>query len=235
MQKVNFFFLFCFLGLVGCVNTRMGGGKTEGYMNASWYGEKFHGRTTASGEVYNMYEKTAAHRSLPFGTRLRVKNPVNQQVTTVKVNDRGPFIKGRDLDLSYAAAKEIGMIQAGVAEVYVENLGREGGYQKTVQVAENVKVAEPVVEAESETPSQAGAVVASVPVTIQVGSFRERVNAEHFKEGLALNYNPVFIDEVPGQGLYRVKVGQFSTREEAESTAQQLAEEGYSPWIVAQN
>lgn len=219
MKLMRLFLSLSFLCLVGCANTRMGGGKTEGALLASWYGEQFHGKQTASGEIYNMYDKTAAHRSLPFGTRLRVKNLANQRVTVVKINDRGPFIRGRDLDVSYAAAKELDMIGQGVAEVYVENLGREGGYEKTVHVAEPVAQATPV-EAES------------MPVTIQIGSFRDRANAESLKEGLALNYSPVFIEEVLEQNLYRVKVGHFPSREEADATAQQLAQEGYTPWIV---
>lgn len=227
MKWINLILGLCLLGQVGCVNTRMAGGKTEGTLLASWYGEQFHGRQTASGEIYNMYEKTAAHRSLPFGTWLRVKNISNQRVTTVKVNDRGPFVKGRDLDLSYAAAKELDMMSQGVAEVYVENLGRDGGYQKTV------KVTEPVVQAESV--AQAVPVAQRVPVTIQVGSFRESVNAEHLKEGLALNYTPVFVEKSNDPSVYRVKVGHFSSREEAEPTAQRLAQEGYTAWIVTES
>jgi rare lipoprotein A len=83
----------------------------------SYYGAKFHGRKTASGEVYNMYDSTAAHRTLPFGTIIEVENLKNGKKVLVKVNDRGPFKKGRILDLSYAAAKKIKMIQSGTAKI----------------------------------------------------------------------------------------------------------------------
>lgn len=226
MKGLGLIFGLIFLGLTGCVNTRMAGGKTEGTLKASWYGEEFHGRPTASGEIYNMYKKTAAHRSLPFGTRLRVRNISNQRVTIVKVNDRGPFVKGRDLDLSYAAAKELDMMSQGVAEVDVVNLGREGDNQKPTPVAKPV--------AQEKSAPQAAPVTQTVPVTIQVASFRDPANAANLKEELALNYSPVFIDKDAQQSLYRVKVGQFSTRQEAEPIAQKLTEEGYSAWIVSQ-
>ena len=90
-------------------------------MVASYYASRFHGRKTASGETFDQYAMTCAHRSLPFDTRLIINNPKNGKSIQVRVNDRGPFGHGRDLDLSYAAAKEIGLILPGVAtlEVYV--------------------------------------------------------------------------------------------------------------------
>ncbi|QSQ08942.1 Endolytic peptidoglycan transglycosylase RlpA [Koleobacter methoxysyntrophicus] len=89
---------------------------------ASWYGPGFHGKRTASGEVYNQYELTAAHRTLPFGTRVRVTNTINNKSTVVRINDRGPYIPGRGLDISYGAAKEIGLLEAGIARVKIEIL-----------------------------------------------------------------------------------------------------------------
>ena len=88
-------------------------------MLASWYGGYFHGRTTANGERYNMYGYTAAHKTLPFGTKLEV---CYQRCTTVRINDRGPYIGARELDLSYGAAKDIGLIHPGVAPVNVRFL-----------------------------------------------------------------------------------------------------------------
>jgi len=87
------------------------------YGYASWYGEPYHGRRTASGEVYNMHDMTAAHKTLPMGTKVDVKNLDNGKDVQVRINDRGPFIDGRVIDLSYAAAKEIGLIGPGVALV----------------------------------------------------------------------------------------------------------------------
>lgn len=87
---------------------------------ASWYGQDFHGRRTADGSRYNMYELTAAHRTLAFGTRLRVTNLDNDRDVVVVVNDRGPFVEGRILDVSFAAAQELGMVGEGVARVRIE-------------------------------------------------------------------------------------------------------------------
>ena len=87
---------------------------------ASYYGEKFHGRKTANGETFNMYKLTAAHRVLPLGTVIRVTHLTNGRRVVVKVNDRGPFIEGRVLDLSFAAALELEMVAAGTAEVMIE-------------------------------------------------------------------------------------------------------------------
>lgn len=87
---------------------------------ASWYGPGFHGRRTASGEIFNMYDYTAAHRSLPFGTRVRVTNLKNGKSVVVRINDRGPAKKDRIIDLSYQAAKKIDMIRDGIVKVRVE-------------------------------------------------------------------------------------------------------------------
>lgn len=97
-------------------------GKPEAVITgkASWYGQPFHGRRTANGEKYNMYAFTAAHKSLPFGSRLLVVNLQNNRSLMVRVNDRGPYIGGRILDLSYAAAKELDMVGSGVTPVWVE-------------------------------------------------------------------------------------------------------------------
>ncbi len=90
--------------------------------SASWYGGKFHGRTTANGERYNMHEMTAAHKTLPFGTKVRVTNQRNGRVVTVRINDRGPFAGNRVIDLSRGAAQAVGMIKQGVAPVKIEVL-----------------------------------------------------------------------------------------------------------------
>jgi rare lipoprotein A len=91
---------------------------------ASWYGHPHHGRITASGQRFDMYAPTAAHRTLPLGTRLRVTNLLNRRSVIVTVTDRGPFVKNRVIDLSYAAAREIGMIGPGTASVQLEILGQ---------------------------------------------------------------------------------------------------------------
>lgn len=101
--------------LLSCSTTPKGTFFQEGH--ASWYGKKFHGRSTASGETYNMFEFTAAHKTLPFGTRVLVHSKRSGKTVEVRINDRGPFISGRVIDLSYAAAKELDIITIGRDEV----------------------------------------------------------------------------------------------------------------------
>jgi rare lipoprotein A (peptidoglycan hydrolase) len=91
---------------------------------ASWYGEEFHGRKTSSGEIYDMYAMTAAHKTLPLGTYVRVHNLTNDRTVDLLINDRGPFVKGRIIDLSYAAAKALDVVRPGTAPVQG---GRPGG------------------------------------------------------------------------------------------------------------
>ena len=86
----------------------------------SYYGEDFHGRQTSNGEIYNMYAMTCAHRELPFNTIIKATNPMNNKSVTVRVNDRGPFVSGRELDLSLGAAEKIDMIDKGVKELHIE-------------------------------------------------------------------------------------------------------------------
>jgi rare lipoprotein A len=92
------------------------------YGLASYYGAEFHGKKTASGEIFNQWDYTCAHRKLPFGTRIKVTNVKNKKSVVVRVNDRGPWVRGRLIDLSYAAAKSIDIIGAGVARVKIEIL-----------------------------------------------------------------------------------------------------------------
>ena len=94
----------------------------KGSMKASWYGPGFHGQKTANGEVYNQNSFTAAHKSLKFGTLLKITNLKNSKSVVVRINDRGPYIHGRDLDLSKAAALELGMVRKGVAKIKVEEI-----------------------------------------------------------------------------------------------------------------
>lgn len=118
------------LALLGCVllgacahsGPAMRPAHAIGTAVASWYGPDYHGRKTANGEVFDMHGLTAAHRSLPFGTRLRVTHPRTGRSVVVKINDRGPHVRGRDLDLSYGAAKAIGMVEEGVARLRIRTL-----------------------------------------------------------------------------------------------------------------
>jgi len=117
----------CLPLLAGCASsssrgTTRGGGVSESGV-ASYYAHKYHGRTTASGERFDMNDMTAAHKTLPFGTRVRVTNVSNGKSVTVRINDRGPFVKGRVIDLSLAAAKKLDMVNAGLAQVRLRSAG----------------------------------------------------------------------------------------------------------------
>ena len=182
------------------------------YVTASWYGPKFHGRPTASGERYDMHGLTAAHKHLAFGTELRVTNPDNGRSVNVKVNDRGPFIRGRDLDLSYGAARAIGMDKKGVGRVKIEYLGRDMRYVKRIAYRTDSKI------------------VSRGLLTIQVGSFADKENALRLKKGLEFAYNDVTVSSalVSGETFYRVRVGMFKNRESAIEVAEKLADEGYA-------
>jgi rare lipoprotein A len=98
----------------------------KGYMTASWYGPRFHGRKTANGEIYDQMAFTAAHKGLKFGTLLKITNPRNEKFVIVRINDRGPYIGGRQLDLSKAAALQLGMMRRGVIKVKVDQLSLKG-------------------------------------------------------------------------------------------------------------
>ncbi len=124
MENIKVYIILTFLifSVAGCcfsskpkVEEWDGNKRYTGY--ASWYGGKFHGRLTSNGETYNMYSLTAAHRSIPFDSIVEVKNLKNRKKFIVRINDRGPFVKGRIIDLSFAAAKKIDSVNAGVVKV----------------------------------------------------------------------------------------------------------------------
>jgi rare lipoprotein A len=173
---------------------------------ASWYGKDFHGRRTASGAVYDMYQLTAAHKTLPLGTAVMVTHVDNGKAVTVTINDRGPFVKGRIIDLSYAAAQALGMVEEGVARVRVEVVDK------------------------SAIPTSAP----EGSFTIQLGAFIDRSNAVRLMEQLQRAYQEVSITELktPENTYYRVRLGSFRTREEAYQLASRLAQDGYTAFIT---
>ena len=122
---IKLFILLCIILLSSCASTHhveQTSKQRGNYVVASWYGKQFNGKLTASGKKFNMYAMTCAHKTLKFGSILRVTNPDNNKSVVVTVNDRGPFIRGRDLDLSYGAAKKIGIVKKGVARVKMEHI-----------------------------------------------------------------------------------------------------------------
>jgi rare lipoprotein A len=164
----------------------------------------FHGRQASNGEIYDMNKLTAAHRTLPFETMVRVTNERNGKSTVVRITDRGPFVNNRIIDLSYAAAREIDSIGPGVVPVRLEVLSTginpEAGF-----------------------------------FTIQVGSFRERANAERLRERLSAAYSPTFVKryDTSGGSFYRVHVGKVSGEEAAKEFGERLrTREGVTPMVI---
>jgi rare lipoprotein A len=196
---------------------------SEGFVQfgkASWYGKKFQGRPTASGEIYNMYEKTAAHKTLPMGTYVRALNLSNKKHVLVRINDRGPFVKNRIIDLSYTAAKEIDLIGPGVAEVKIVALGKEVGKLNSPQGMK------PVVEIDDLNQGD---------FTVQVGAFKDRKNALRLSDRLKVIFNyvevPVYNDPEKGT-LYRVRVSRSKTLAEAGKIEKKLEGMGFEGAFV---
>ena len=178
---------------------------------ASWYGRKFHGRRTASGEVYNMYSMTAAHKTLPIPSYARVHNPANGREVIVRINDRGPFHAGRIVDLSYAAAHRIGILGDGSGEVELEVVDASG----KPAPAPAAPVSPPVMVADNRPRTTLPAV--AVPVSrktparfLQAGTFSDSRNAATFREHLAIaGVKPLLMksESRNGRWIYRVLIG----------------------------
>jgi len=171
---------------------------------ASWYGPGFHGQPTSSGAIYDQHAMTAAHPTLPLGTRTRVTNLDTGKTVEVLINDRGPFAKGRVIDLSYAAAHEIGMVGPGTARVRIDVVARP--------------------------PNGAS----HVTYCVQVGAFSEEEKARALRARLAPRYDDVYISAVPTrpERLYRVRVGPYAERNRAETRAVELSELGLAAIVT---
>lgn len=171
---------------------------------ASWYGPGFHGKQTTSGEVYDQHDMTAAHQSLPLGTRVAVTNLQNGRTVEVRVNDRGPFARSRVIDLSYAAASTLEMIGPGTAPVRVQVLGA------------------PEVT------------FAPLSYTVQAGSFADPGNARELQRRLQQRFGEVRVttQDLNGAAYYRVRVGRFGDRAEALAVARTVASLGLTPVVM---
>lgn len=169
---------------------------------ASWYGGEFHGRPTSSREVYDMNDLTAAHNTLRLGTFVAVTNLTNGRSVVVRINDRGPFVKNRIIDLSYAAARAIDMIGPGTAPVRIE-----------------------VLPGLSPPP-------AALRFSIQIGSFVIKENAEAMSRELERQFPDIQIStfETPSQVYHRVRIP-ARDRESAAAIARRLADKGYAPIV----
>jgi rare lipoprotein A len=212
--------------LVACASSARHG-SVKRYSVVSWYGPGFHGKLTASGERYDMNAMTCAHKTLPFGTILSLTNIDNGKTARVTVNDRGPFVRGRDIDVSRAAAKKLDILGAGTGKVRVTMLGRDSRYNKYIEDGKKVQRSTGASSSSTRQTKRSF-------FTIQVASFSDKSNAQYLEKGLRLNYKRVKIIEkwINGKRYYRVRVGKFWSEDRAQSTASQLAEEGYSANIV---
>jgi len=184
---------------------------------ASWYGKKFHGRLTSNGETYNMYAMTAAHKTLPLGVEVRVTNKRNGRSAVVRVNDRGPFVAGRIIDLSYAAAKKLGVVEQGTAPVELIALGyprQQGGKHRYVGPVDY----------------DAGS------FAIQVGAFSDAANADRLAGRLRPRFGraEVHPGQSRGRSFFRVRVGDFRSLHAAEAAKAKLRNQGYpGAFVVA--
>ena len=176
---------------------------------ASWYGIDEHDNFAASGERFSKYAYTAAHQTLPLGTVVRVTNLENGRDVVVEINDRGPFVKGRIIDLSHAPAEAIDMIGPGTVKVKVEVIS-------------------------SPSARSASTSYFDPHYTIQVGSFSDQGNAMYLKRRLDPDYDDVRVETVKlgGGEYFRVRVGRFSDENEAERTASRLRSSGLTSRVL---
>jgi len=218
---------------------------------ASWYGFPFQGRRAADGEIYDMNQMTAAHRTLPFGSIVRVTNLNNGLQTEVRITDRGPFIEGRIIDLSLAAAKALDVVSTGTAPVRLELVlaGPPELPPPMPAPAENPSgnVAETRAEAPAQSPPKgaSGAPVAGTRAptvdvrvgvfAVQIGAFADAAHANKLRDQLTANYPSVTVQEFnpPTGPVYRVFVGRYTFEPAAQEVATQLqAEHGYAAFVV---
>ncbi len=177
---------------------------------ASWYGKKFHGRKTSNGEVYDMYGESAAHKTLPMGVFVKVTHLENKREIVVRINDRGPFVVGRIIDLSQGAAKKLGILESGTAQVHIQALGyrqaKQGGNSYVSRVD-----------------------YASGSFAVQIGAFSVSANAQRLADEMQTQFGRAVVSVAVknGQQVYRVRVGDYDSLEKAEADAFSLASSGY--------
>ena len=195
---------------------------------ASWYGKGFHGRLTANGEVYDMHQVTAAHRTAELGTYAMVTNMENGETIRVRINDRGPFKRNRILDLSYEAARQLDMVRSGSARVKVEFF--DDTLPPTTPEAPPLSVAQ-----EEGNTLPISQMLEVQPLVVQAGAYRNQDNATRVHKTLTALYPHVWIAMAPeiSQPLHRVRLGPFQDRAAAERVVHEVAARGYAAVIVS--
>ena len=216
---------------------------------ASWYGRKFHGQKTSSGEVYDMFAMTAAHKTLPIPSYAKVTSVANGRSVVVRVNDRGPFHDGRVIDLSYAAAAKLGIANPGSGLVDVERVFARDATRLAAAAAAPAApappatVVTPLASAALPTPQAAGIatpLLATGPsgLYLQLGAFSSAENAEAFRDRMAreLTWLNEPIQVAAAASLHRVRLGPYKTREEAQAIAEKIrATLDFAPVITPAN
>jgi rare lipoprotein A len=195
---------------------------------ASWYGREFNGKKTASGEQFNMNGLTAAHKTLPFGTVLKVKNFDNGKIVTVRVNDRGPYKGNRIIDLSYGAAKKIGMLQEGESQVGImilKNGEETGDYERDNENSRNGDLEAVSDDSDNESASGSGS------YAVQAGAFYSKRNAENLKTKIeGMTKNSVIITR--DGDMYKVRIEGFSSQKEVSRMKQTLSEDNIPSYLI---
>jgi len=185
---------------------------------ASWYGEDCHGGPTSSGETYDMHAMTAAHKTLPLGVYVRVRNKRNGSEVVVRINDRGPFVKDRIIDLSFAAAKQVGIVDTGTAPVHIEALGFR------------------LTDGAGPAPYHPPASYDAGDFAIQIAAFTNRENAERLALRMRKSYGAAGIQDatVKGNRFSRVRVGSYDSLVKAEKARVEFERGGYpGSFVVA--
>jgi rare lipoprotein A len=170
---------------------------------SSWYGPKFHGHPTANGEIYDQHAMTCAHRSLPLGTWIEVRDVATGRRARVRVNDRGPYVQGRVLDLSYAAAKALGMVERGVIDVEILVISPQYDEWPIVRYA------------------------------VQLGAFRDRLEAQQLSERARdEGARPIITVRGASPPLYHVRLGPYADRPVAAAVVRKLRRNGFHAVII---
>jgi len=191
---------------------------------ASWYGKEFQGHMTANGERYNMYDHTAAHKTLPMGTLVRVRNLNNRAQTIVRINDRGPFVRNRIIDLSYAAAREIGLIKSGTAPVLLTALKGKSSKDKE----RKIKNQAPGGLRKEGTAKEYRPTGKEKRFYIQIGIFETKDEAKKLARNFAAKGRDVRIQTFPAAGtrLFRVMLVSGTTLSQARRDKMELEKNG---------
>lgn len=211
---------------------------------ASWYGKRYHGKKTASGEVYDMYSMSAAHTTLPLPSYVKVTNPANGRFVIVRLNDRGPFKGNRIIDLSYAAAYQLRFASVGSTVVEIEAINPDNAasynqatsQKSTITQQNSVVQQSPVTQTAQVNIAATSANIPSATIQyfVQAGAFKNLTNAESLAKRIqALEIAPnVGINSVYNNDLYRLKLGPYNNKPEAELTAAKIRRQLSLPTII---